>query len=57
MIRVLAFYEVGAPNDGRWGVYGVALPDRMRIREDFVRRFRSILPQIKALYDRIQRKA
>jgi len=45
--------EISPPNKERWGVYQVWFPQPVRTVEDLVANFRSILPQLKAIYARV----
>jgi hypothetical protein len=46
--------EIYAPDDGRWGVYEIAFPKRVRNVEDLVDCFRSILPELRAIHARVR---
>ena len=62
--RAFVFWETGigkTVTDARagsnnWGVYNVFVPKPVKTTEDFIENFRSILPELKELYDQTKKK-
>lgn len=48
-------YEIMAPEKDRWGVYGVWFPKPTRTVTDVVDCFRAILPELRAIYEKLPR--
>ena len=42
--------EISPPEEGRWGVYQVWVPQPVRTIEDLVAGFRAVLPQLQQIY-------
>jgi hypothetical protein len=49
------FSAICPPGEGRWGVYGVRFPSEVSSRQDLIRNFRAVLPQLKAQFADLQK--
>jgi hypothetical protein len=45
--------ELSPPDARRWGVYSIAFPRRVRTTADLVECFRAVLPELKAIHERL----
>ena len=48
--------EICLPDKGRWGVYEVWFPRIIKTKEDLIFNFRSVLPQLKEIYERVKKQ-
>ena len=49
--------EILKSDESRWGVYAVYFPKIIRTTEDLVECFRSVLPQLQRIYERVRNHA
>lgn len=48
--------EICPPTQDRWGVYQVWFPRTIKTKADLIFNFRSVLPELKEIYERVKRK-
>jgi len=48
------FYEICAPSEGRWGVYGMCFERPVSCVEDLVFNFRAVLPKLQRKHASLQ---
>lgn len=48
--------EIMPPEKDRWGVYQIWFPKTIKVKDDLIFNFRSVLPQLKEVYGRIKNR-
>jgi hypothetical protein len=48
--------EICSPDKQRWGVYAIYFPKRIKTKDDLIFNFRSVLPQLKEIYERVKNR-
>ena len=45
---------IAKPETGRWGIYSIAFPKIIETEEDLIFNFRSVLPELKDIYQKVK---